>query len=108
MEAVFHTIWHTEDGSFIDISPKDITTDQILFLPDPRHKYEGRQVDNIRQSLTHDKLIHELCRLQHKLFLATNEGDLACKKEVPYTPHIAKIENEMEQLYIDISRKYGK
>ena len=107
IEAIFHAIWHTKDGILIDITPKEIATNRILFLPDPHRKYEGRQVDNIRNPLTGDKRIRRFCQLAHELFLAQNEGDLAYKREVLVTPRIQEIQDEMAQLYLALTRKYG-
>ena len=107
IEAEFHVIWCTDDGRFIDITSKKFNVTQILFLPDPSRKYEGRQIDNIRKPLNGDKRIHRFCHLAHELFLALNEGDLAYEREVPLTLEIQQIKNEMEQLYITLHRKYG-
>ena len=107
IEAEFHTVWRTEDGILIDITPKIISVNHILFLPDISRKYEGRQIDNIRKPLTGDKRIRRFCQLSHEIFLALNEGDLAYKCEVPITPRIQKIKDEMTQLHLTFIQKYG-
>jgi len=113
VEAEFHTIWCTDDV-MVDISPKEddimqiLFRNKVLFLPDPCRKYEGRQVDNIRKPLRGDKRIRRFCQMAHDLFLATNEGDLAYKREFHVTPRIQKIRNDMLQLYMSLTRKYGE
>jgi hypothetical protein len=108
IEAEFHWVWRTKDSRLIDVTPKQISVSRILFLPDPSRKYEGVQVDNIRKPLRGDKRIYRFCELAHELFLATNEGDLAYKRTYDVTPRIQKIRDDMMQLYMTITRKYGE
>jgi hypothetical protein len=107
IEAEFHTVWQADNGRIIDVTPKEVGFTQILFLPDPRRKYEGCQVNNIRKALTGDKRIRRYIQVADELFFATNEGDLAYKNEFVLTPRIMKIRNEMEQLYHVLIRKYS-
>ena len=106
IEATFHAIWQTEDGRFVDITPKEGIS-RILFLPDTHRKYEGRQIDNIRKPLTEDKRIYRFCELAHGLFALENEGDLAYKNEITITPAMEEIKREMAYLYLTLVRKYG-
>ena len=51
IEAEFHAVWNSPQGILIDITPKQIDTHKILFLPDANRTYEGKQVNNFRQPL---------------------------------------------------------
>jgi hypothetical protein len=106
IEATFHAIWQTEDGRFVDITPKGGIS-RILFLPDTHRKYEGRQIDNIRKPLTEDKIIYRFCELAHDLFTLENKGDLAYESEITITDAMEEIKREMYSLYLMLVRKYG-
>jgi hypothetical protein len=77
IEAEFHSVWLAPDGVLHDIVPRQQPPIRILFVRDPRRRYLGRQVDNVRKALTHDKNVEEFLRLKHKMFRLQNEGDLA-------------------------------
>ena len=51
VEAEFHAVWRTEDGSLLDITPNQVGSQQVLFVADPSRVYEGHQVKNIRRAL---------------------------------------------------------
>jgi len=77
IEAEFHCIWEDPSGKLIDLTPKAEKGGQIIFLPDPNKKYEGRQVNNIRKALTPDPLINRYIAMWDEYFRYRNEGDLA-------------------------------
>ena len=79
MEAEFHAVWCSPEGVLIDISPRPIKFDKILFVPDPARVYEGQQVNNIRIPLKKDENVREFIQLHEKLFRIMNEGELANK-----------------------------
>ena len=68
IEAEFHVVWKSKDGALIDIAPKpeDSSPDSILFLPDPKKQYRGKQIDNIRQPLVNDFLVSEFLNAAKK------------------------------------------
>lgn len=77
MEAEFHAVWLSPDGEYIDISPRQIQFDEIMFLPDPNRAYTGKQVDNVRIPLNKNPKVKEYIRLFEEKFRVMNEGDLA-------------------------------
>ena len=77
IEAEFHAVWKSDDGLHIDITPKDIPYDQILFLPDKKKNYDGKCIDNIRYNLTRNKLIDIFIGLAECKFLIMNYGERA-------------------------------
>lgn len=84
VEAEFHAVWISPEKKLIDITPcsremdnKTIDIRRILFLIDPSIRYEGKQVNNIRQPLRDDCLIKEYITIADKFFEETNKGDSA-------------------------------
>jgi len=77
IEAEFQCIWESPEKDLIDITPKDYTIDNIIFLPDPQKVYRGRQVDNIRKSISADKRAAEFIKLAKEYYNYINRGDLA-------------------------------
>lgn len=77
IEAEFHAVWVSPDSHRVDVTPKQIPVDRILFLPDLSLTYSKRQVDNIRQALRDDKLIRDFIRISETIFRVENKGDRA-------------------------------
>jgi SEC-C motif len=77
VEAEFHAVWRSPDGTLVDITPAHHNLPGVLFLPDPERIYEGQQVDSIRLALTNNPLIHEFININKRLFEIYNEGELA-------------------------------
>lgn len=107
IEAEFHTIWHSPDGKPFDFSPRTLPIPRILFLPDPRRKYNGTQVNNVRRPLTNDKDVKKLLALADRLFHLTNEGKLNLQRKVVATPKMLRIEEERAALTLKVIRRYG-
>ncbi len=76
LEAEFHAVWVTSEGSLVDITPKPANILNILFLPDPARKYDGRQVNNIRMPLRDDPFIKEFIEVNNKIFEYLNSKEL--------------------------------
>ncbi len=77
MEAEFHTVWLSPQGEYVDISPREYSFKEIMFLPDPSRVYKGRQIANIRIPLNKDPRVREFIRLHEEKFKVLNEGELA-------------------------------
>lgn len=77
IEAEFHAVWSQPDGGLRDVTPKPLPFRRILFLPDPRLKYEGHQINNIRRPLAADPRVQSFIRLADEIYWLSNEGDLA-------------------------------
>ena len=77
VEGEFHAVWRSPDGELLDVTPNPLNSDRILFITDPKRKYEGKQVDNIRVPLSKDPRVREFIELARERFLVMNEGDLA-------------------------------
>jgi hypothetical protein len=92
VEAEFHAVWRDPQGTLQDITPKPGGTDQILFLPDPARRYQGRQVDNMRQPISGSPAVTELIAASEAEFEFFNRNDRADRHEVKLTP------TELEEL----------
>ena len=57
VEAEFHCVWQQPSGELLDIAPKKQPTARVLFLADPHSKYEGKQVNNVRQAVKSDSAL---------------------------------------------------
>lgn len=77
VEAEFHAVWRTPAGELLDIARPPQAFTEISFLPDPVHRYRGRQIDNIRQALVEDIDVTRFLFLARRRFEILNTGDLA-------------------------------
>jgi len=77
IEAEFHAIWRDPGGRLHDITPKQLPVTDILFLPDPERKYDGRQVNNVRRPLRDDPRIKSFFELCDSEFELLNRGQRA-------------------------------
>lgn len=41
VEAEFHAVWISPDGDLVEITPKPQHESKILFVPDPKLRYQG-------------------------------------------------------------------
>jgi hypothetical protein len=108
IEAEFHCIWESPGGELLDITPKDSPLDKILFLPDPKRKYGGVQVDNIRKALARDKNIERFISLAHERYVELNR---IVKPDyygpIIYSAKATAIDDEMKELEYRFRIKYG-
>jgi hypothetical protein len=108
IEAEFHCIWRRPDNRLLDLTPKSVPVPRILFLPDARRAYRGRQVDNVRKPLDHDPAIRRFCDLATRLHHALNEGELAdYHGPVELSEEATRDELEKRELKRVLVRRYG-
>jgi len=74
MEAEFHAVWKSTEGTLLDITPKADEESRILFLPDPAATYCGNYVDNKRLALRDDAVIVDFIRMSEEIFRLTRIG----------------------------------
>jgi hypothetical protein len=109
IEAEFHAVWLSRDGAMLDITPKDIPTKRILFLPDPTRRFEGKRVANIRRTLIDDPLLHDYLRL----FTDHQQAVSALGGEGYFGPVTIKGTDydrfeRVQELEVQLARKYTK
>jgi len=47
IQLEFHSVWQSNQGSLVDLSPPLHGGTEVLFLPDPVRVYEGRNISSI-------------------------------------------------------------
>ena len=82
VEAEFHAVWRSPEGELIDITPKPMPSNKILFVIDPTAKYEGKQVNNIRINTTNSPLVDEFISVCDAIFRIENKGERALQYEL--------------------------
>ncbi|MBP8278758.1 MAG: hypothetical protein KAX55_17890, partial [Propionivibrio sp.] len=61
----------------VDITPKPEGETRILFVPDPRRRYEGLAIDNVRMPLRDDLLIKHFIQMSEAIVRVMNRGERA-------------------------------
>ena len=108
IEAEFYYVWQTPDGELVDIAPQKYTIENIIFLPDSKMQYSGRQVDNIRKPISKDNQVVAYIELAKKYFCYINEGDLAdFYGIVEIREGFSEQVERLKELEINLIRKYG-
>ncbi|UOY04998.1 hypothetical protein L0P88_13660 [Muricauda sp. SCSIO 64092] len=108
IEAEFHAVWIDKNGVYHEVTPKSLPSlKRILFLPDPKRRYSGCQIDNVRIALKDDVLVHKFIENAELLFKETNRGDLANfhGKIIPSRKMLILLEKKQE-IFFKILRKY--
>lgn len=108
IEAEFHCIWIAPDGREFDITPKKLPMPRILFLPDPKRRYEGFQRDNFRKPLCKDKDVLRLIAIQKAMHAELNRGELKyVHGEVAMGPRYIKLMRENTMIQERLAGRYG-
>lgn len=102
VEAEFHAVWKSHDGELRDITPKQISIPRILFLPDPRAKYIGAQVDNIRLNITQNRLVDDFIKISKAIFRIENKESRAFEYELRLSGQEAQIYKVLKQMKEDL------
>lgn len=82
IEAEFHAVWKSPDGTFKDITPKSENIRRILFIPDSKAKYNGALRNNIRLNISGNKLVDDFIRICNAIYKLTNKGERAYKNKI--------------------------
>jgi hypothetical protein len=77
VEAEFHCVWQKSDGSLLDVTAKSAPCTRILFLPDSRRQYEGKQVNNVRRPIRDDIALRTYLATFDAEFELMNRGERA-------------------------------
>lgn len=75
IEGVFHGVWLSPENELIDVTPKQPLMNEIIFLPDSRLKYEGKQIDSIRVNVSGSSLVNHLIIISELIFKLMNSGE---------------------------------
>lgn len=77
VEAEAHAVWHQPTGQYLDIAPKNSATARVFFLPDPKLRFEGRQINNLRKPVISDAAITAYLDTFTEEFNFLNRGERA-------------------------------
>jgi hypothetical protein len=109
IEAEFHSVWRQPNGNLLDLTPKIVPMPRILFLPDPRRTYAGRQVNNVRKPLDRDPAIKRFCELCTQMHEEQNRDELAdYHGPITFTETMKRIDGERQYLGALLQHRYGK
>jgi hypothetical protein len=107
IEAEFHVVWRSSDGSLLDVSPHFPGFTQSVFLPDPSLNYEGQQIPNERVPLVDDTLIQAFIEALEAEYEAMNRGELAdYHGPVKLTPEMKAIQARQQALFAQIAQTH--
>jgi hypothetical protein len=85
LEAEYHAVWRSPEGQLMDITPKNLPFEQIIFAEDPARPYEGIQLDNIRLNTTPNQLVDDFIALAEAKFFIFSGGEKAVQKFIRLT-----------------------
>ena len=98
IDAEFHAIWKSTVGELIDITPKQILFQKILFLPDSKAKYDGVQVDNIRLNISGNRLVDDFIEIAKAIYRMENKGERAFQYEVSFSGSESQIYQNLKKI----------
>lgn len=93
-EGERHAVWKSPEGNLVDITPREPSMDQILFITDNNLVYRGQLIDNVRINTTSNGLVDDYILLLEsieKLFTygtRKNEDEINLPQEVLLFQHI--------------------
>lgn len=97
-EAERHAVWESPDGELIDITPRDVKLDEIMFLSDNDFVYEGQLTDNVRINVTKNKVVDHFIRVCEVLETFYSYGNRITDDQVELDSRVAQIIHEYEGL----------
>lgn len=103
-EAEFHAVWRSSNGDLVDITPKSISIDRILFVQDDKINYNGAQVENIRINCTNNLLVNDFIDIQKALFRIMNKGERALSYEIHFSQQEQGVYDELYKMNFQIQQ----
>ncbi len=109
LEAEFHSVWKTPAGELVDITPKTLPFERILFIEDPEAVYEGKQVNNLRINLLQNTLIDDYISVLDTIFRIENKGERAFQHNLTLMGNEANAHHQLNavKLALEIMALYG-
>jgi hypothetical protein len=97
-EAERHAVWENENEELIDITPREIEFDQIMFVSDNDFEYRGQIIDNYRVNITKNKVVDHFIKVCETLSEFYSLGTRKDDWELEIEPHVGKVIYEYEDL----------
>lgn len=85
IEGEFHSIWESDEGQWVDITPNRNGETNILFLPDSHMLYNDKQVNNIRKNLSTNRLVDDYILLNDTFYHFTNHDEKSFQRVRHFT-----------------------
>lgn len=102
VEAVFHAVWKSPKGELKDITPNQTQNSKILFFPDPKVKYVGKQIDNIRINISGNRLVDDFIEIAKAIFKIKNKGKRAFEREIALDVKEVALCKDLQRISIGI------
>ena len=102
IEAEFHAVWKTDENELIDVTPKIVPLQEILFIEDYNRPYEGIPVDNYRINISGNSLADDLIFVSETIFEIENRGSRAYSRELQLSGEESKIWEELNIMKMSI------
>lgn len=102
IEAEYHAVWRSPSGDMVDITPKNVEIDEILFLVDHDPNYTFRIIDNIRLNTSGNNLVDDYIALAETKYYMFNGGDKATLKTVNFRKDEIDIINYVSGMMTEI------
>ena len=99
-EAERHAVWENEEEELIDITPREIPTEQVIFVSDNNFTYSGQFIDNIRVNITKNKVVDDfilICETESQLYAS---GERLDSMQIKLPPKAAELISKYQQLKI--------
>jgi len=110
LEAEFHAVWKSDSCELLDITPQESEAKHIIFLPDMKREYQGRQVSNIFMNISGNTLIDDYISIFEAIFYMENKGGRAEQHGLVLNQYEIRIKMELVQLsgFLLIQAQTGK
>ncbi|RXG31425.1 hypothetical protein [Leeuwenhoekiella palythoae] len=97
-EAERHAVWENENEELIDITPREIDFEEIMFVSDNNFEYKGQIIDNYRVNTTKNKVVDHFIKVCETLSKFYSLGKRKNDWELEIESHIRNIIYEYEDL----------
>jgi len=103
IEAEFHAIWKSDSNNLLDVTPKQIRVEKILFIEDNEHVYDGSQIDNIRVNISGNTLTDDLISVCEAIFKIENKGFRKFEYKLQLSDREAMVWETLQAMKIGLS-----
>ncbi|MFC0512991.1 SEC-C domain-containing protein [Mucilaginibacter angelicae] len=108
LEAEYHAVWRSPEGQLVDITPKNLPFEHIMFIEAPTRPYQGVQLDNIRLNTTVNQLVDDFISLAETKFFIFSGGEKASQKFIRLTKNEQDILNYINGMMIAVDALLAK
>jgi hypothetical protein len=106
LDAEFHAVWSSPDGTLVDIVPKGDGEQRILFLPDSHRTWANKLVPNKRKALRNDPVLADYIDVNNRADeLAVQYCTPDGRRSIPSIPTRLLLPLEIRKL--ELSRRLG-